>query len=61
MWVRVYNMNTGRLCRKFHVSGMDCEQTKRVREQYGLPHEPTFYGNGFRQYENKDYLMEVEL
>lgn len=61
MWVRVYNMNTGLLCRKFHIEGMECEQIKRVRQQYNLPDEPTKRCARYVQYETQDYLMEVEL
>lgn len=61
MWVRVYNMNTGLLCRKFHIEGMECEQIKRVRQQYNLPDEPTKRCARYVHYETPDYFMEVEL
>lgn len=61
MWVRVYNMNTGRLCRKFKIDGLVCDQITRVRRQYDLPDEPTMQCSRYVQYETKDYFMEVEL
>lgn len=61
MWVRVYNMNTGRLCRNFKIDGLVCDQIERVRQQYNLPYEPTARGHRYVRYETPDYLMEVEL
>lgn len=61
MWVRVYNTETGHLCRKFKVDGLLCDQITQVRKQYELPDEPAMQSQTYVRYENMNYILEVEL